>query len=55
MIFTNQNSGSEFGLLNKCIMTTANHGEISDDDAESLAFFLELIKDALMKRSIANS
>jgi hypothetical protein len=55
MKFTNQNSGSEFGLLTQCIKTTANHGEISSDDAESLTFFLELVKEALVNRAIVNA
>ncbi len=55
MRFTNQNTGSEFGLLTQCIQTTANHGEISTDDAESLTFFLELVKEALVNRAIVNA
>lgn len=55
MKFTNQNSGSEFGKLNQCIEATMSNGEISVDDAESLTFFLELVKEALFNRALINS
>ena len=55
MKFTNQNSGNEFGMLDECIKATMNRGEISVDDAESLTFFLEIVKEALCNRAIINS
>ncbi len=55
MPFSKQNSSNEFTKLNYCIDTTQKHGEISDDDAETLTFFLELVKEALVTRTITNS
>ena len=42
--------GREFGLLEQCVNTTADNREISEDDRESLTFFLELVKEALIAR-----
>jgi len=50
MRFSHQNTGYEFNALNKCIATSQMIGEISVDDAETLTFFLELVKEALMTR-----
>ena len=55
MKVTDQNSLIEFGMLNKCISSTKNRGEITDDDAETLTFFLELVKESLIARGMANS
>lgn len=55
MRFTEKNSIYEFGKLNHCIQATRKYGEITEDDAESLAFFLELVKEALVSRSMANA
>lgn len=55
MAFSNSNSNNEFTKLNHCIDTTQKHGEISDDDAETLTFFLELVKEALVSRTMTNS
>ncbi|MCK4613514.1 MAG: hypothetical protein KAU14_01825 [Thermoplasmata archaeon] len=55
MKFTEQNSVYEFSKLMQCIETTKRHGEISLDDAETLTFFLELVKKALTSRSISNA
>ena len=55
MRFTEKNSSHEFGILNHCIQATQRQGVISADDAESLSFFLELVQEALMSRSMANS
>ena len=42
--------GREFGLLEQCVNTTADHREISEDDRESLTFFLELVREALVAK-----
>ena len=55
MRFTDKNSTYEFGKLNSCIQSTQKYGDISADDAESLTFFLELVKEALVSRGMANS
>lgn len=55
MRFTEQNSIYEFGKLNQCIQATKRNGEITADDAETLTFFLELVKEALVARSMANA
>lgn len=55
MKFTQQNSTSEFGMLNQCIKSTMNRGEISSDEAETLSFFLELIQETLVSNSMVNS
>jgi hypothetical protein len=55
MRFTEENSINEFGKLNDCILTTQRYGDITTDDAESLTFFLELVKEALLARSIMNA
>ena len=45
--FTMENSNFEFYKLNQCIETSRNFGEISVDDAETLVFFLELVRESL--------
>lgn len=55
MRFTDKNSNLEFGKLNHCIEATKRFGEISPDDAESLTFFLELVKETLISGSLANA
>ena len=55
MRFTEENSMNEFGKLTECIRTTQRHGVISTDDAETLTFFLDLVKEALMARSQQNA
>lgn len=55
MKFTDKNTGIEFGKLDHCIQATVSHGELSEDDGESLAFFLELVKEALLSRALINS
>ena len=55
MRFTDKNTGLEFGLLNRCIEATVNNGDITPDDGESLTFFLELVKEALVSRAKMNS
>ena len=55
MKFTDKNSGIEFGKLTHCIQATVNHGDLSEDDAESLTFFLELVQEALLNRALVNS
>ena len=55
MRFSQHNSRLEFTTLNKCIETSQKIGEISIDDAETLTFFLELVKEALTSRGLANA
>ena len=55
MRFTEKNSTPEFVMLNDCIEATVNRGELSQDDGESLTFFLELVREALTNRSRINS
>jgi len=55
MRFTDKNSSTEFVMLNNCIEATVSRGELSQDDGESLTFFLELVKEALTSRSLINS
>ena len=55
MIFTEQNSLTEFDKLNHCIQVSQHTGKITDDDAETLAFFLELIQEALTSRRFTNA
>lgn len=45
--FSNKNSHFEFSKLNQCIETSREFGEISVDDAETLVFFLELVRESL--------
>ncbi len=55
MRFTQQNSFHEFNRLNECIEFTKENQKISEDEAETLAFFLDLVKEALITRATANS
>ena len=55
MRFTEENSGNEFGQLSQCIKSTMNRGEISADDAETLSFFLDIVKETLVSQNMANS
>ena len=55
MKFTDKNSMFEFSKLNKCIESTKKHGEITADDAETLSFFLDIVKDSLMMNTMSNS
>jgi hypothetical protein len=53
--FSKENSNMEFKKLNKCIETSMKIGEISVDDAETLVFFLELVKETLTTRRYSNA
>jgi len=55
MRFTDKNSILEFGMIDECIRSTNNRGEITDDDAETLTFFLQLVKEALLTHGRVNS
>ena len=55
MRFSQHNSRFEFSTLNKCIETSQKIGESSVDDAETLTFFLEIVKEALTSRGLANA
>ncbi len=55
MIFSKENSISEFNKLNHCIDASKRFGEISVDDAETLIFFLEIVKEALIARRVINA
>lgn len=55
MEFTQQNSFHEFNKLNECIEFTKENRKISEDEAETLTFFLEIVKEALMARVTGNS
>jgi len=53
--FSKENSNMEFTKLNQCIETSMKIGEISVDDAETLVFFLELVKETLTTRRYTNA
>lgn len=55
MRFSQHNSRFEFNTLSKCIETSQRIGEISVDDAETLSFFLDLVKEALTSRGLINA
>ena len=55
MRFTESNSINEFGKLNHCILSSREHGDISADDADTLKFFLDLVKETLVTRTIGNA
>jgi len=55
MAISKDDSTSEFSKLNHCIETSKRFGEISIDDAETLTFFLELVKEALVVRRLVNA
>ena len=55
MRITENESAFEFSKLNQCIESTKNHGEISEDDAETLTFFLELVKEMIVEKVMINS
>ena len=55
MRFTEQDSAFDLSKLNQCIESTKNHGEISEDDAETLTFFLELVKEMIVEKVMINS
>ena len=47
VVFSKENSNFEFSKLNQCVEASRKFGEISVDDAETLTFFLELVKETL--------
>ena len=53
--FSKENSNVEFNKLNHCIESSKNFGVISVDDAETLVFFLELVKETLTTRRFTNA
>ena len=55
MSFSITNSNFEFSKLNHCIEISRNLGKISVDDAETLVFFLELVREALTNKRYANA
>ena len=55
MSFSITNTRFEFSRLNMCIDISRKVGEISVDDAETLVFFLELVKEALTNERYANA
>ena len=52
--FSKENSNIEFNKLNQCIESSKNIGVISVDDAETLVFFLELVRETLTTRRFTN-
>ena len=53
--FTKENSNFEFSKLNQCIETSRKFGELSVDDAETLVFFLELVRETLTTQRYQNA
>ncbi len=53
--FSKENSNVEFNKLNQCIETSKNFGVLSVDDAETLVFFLELVRETLTTRRFTNA
>ena len=53
--FSKENSNVEFNKLNQCIESSKNIGVISVDDAETLVFFLELVRETLTTRRFTNA
>ena len=55
MSFSITNTQFEFSRLNHCIEISRKIGEISVDDAETLVFFLELVREALTNKRCPNA
>ena len=55
MAFSLTNSHFEFSRLNHCIEISRKIGEISVDDAETLVFFIELVREALTSKRSSNA
>ena len=55
MAFSITNTHFEFSRLNHCIEISRKIGEISFDDAETLVFFLLLVREALTSKRSSNA